>query len=184
MNFPLLFVSLVGAAAAADFDVLIRNARVVDGSGNPWYKADVGVRGGRIAKIGALGPATADRVIDGAGRVLAPGFIDVHTHIERGIFLEPRSDGFLLDGVTSVVTGNCGNSATDLKDFFGRLEKSGIGMNIAALIGHNSVRNAVMGSVNRGPTAAELAKMRGMNAGWGGWFCDRSLVCTGGLFAD
>jgi N-acyl-D-amino-acid deacylase len=164
MKFSFLLVSLVGVAAAADFDVLIRNARVVDGSGNPWYKADVGVRGGRIAKIGILGTATADRVIEGAGRVLAPGFIDVHTHIERGIFLEPRSDGFLMDGVTSVVTGNCGNSATDLKDFFGRLEKGGTGMNIAALIGHNSVRNAVMGSANRGPTAAELEKMRGLVA--------------------
>jgi len=158
----LAFLSIT--AVAADFDILIRNARVVDGSGNPWYKADVGVRDGRIAKIGVLPSATADRVIDAAGRVLAPGFIDVHTHIERAIFIEPRSDGFLLDGVTSVVTGNCGTSATDLKDFFGRLEKGGIGMNIAALIGHNSVRAAVMGSANRAPAAAELAAMRAMVA--------------------
>jgi len=85
---------------AADFDILIRNARVVDGAGNPWFKADVGVKDGRIAKIGVLPSATADRTIDAANRVLAPGFIDVHTHIERGIFLEPRSNGFLLDGVT------------------------------------------------------------------------------------
>ncbi|MSV32632.1 MAG: D-aminoacylase [Bryobacterales bacterium] len=160
----LLTLLSVAAAAAADFDILIRNARVVDGSGNPWFKADVGIRAGRIAKIGTLPSATADRAIDAAGRVLAPGFIDVHTHIERAIFIEPRSDGFLLDGVTSVVSGNCGTSAVDLKDFFARLEKTGIGMNIAALIGHNSVRNAAMGSANRAPTTAELAAMRALVA--------------------
>lgn len=155
---PALLAAL--SLTAADFDVLIRNARVVDGTGNPWYKADVGIRAGRIARVGALPNATADRVIDAANRVLAPGFIDVHTHIERGIFLSPRSDAFLYDGVTSVVTGNCGNSSTDLKDFFGRLEKAGIGMNISALIGHNSVRSAVMGQANRAPKPAELDKMK------------------------
>ncbi len=163
-TYLLALCSVAAAAAAADFDILIRNARVVDGSGNPWYKADIGIRDGRIAKMGALPAATADRTIDAAGRVLAPGFIDVHTHIERGIFIEPRSDGFLLDGVTSVVTGNCGTSAVDLKDFFGRLENGGIGVNIAALIGHNSVRAAVMGSANRAPAAAELAAMRDLVA--------------------
>ncbi|MBL8241341.1 MAG: D-aminoacylase [Bryobacterales bacterium] len=163
----LLFFILFGLAVpatAADFDLLIRNARIVDGTGNPWYKSDVGVKDGRIAKIGVGTAATADRTIDAAGRVLAPGFIDVHTHIERAIFIDPRADAFLRDGVTSVVTGNCGNSAVDLKDFFGRLEKAGIGMNISALIGHNTVRGAVMGSANRAPTAAELAKMQALVA--------------------
>ncbi len=156
----LLFLLAPLLVCAADYDVLIRNARVVDGTGNPWYRADVGIRGGRIAKIGTLPAATADRVIDAANRVLAPGFIDVHTHIERGIFLAPRADAFLFDGVTSVVTGNCGSSATDLKDFFTRLEKAGIGMNISALIGHNTVRAAAMGSANRAPKPEELEKMK------------------------
>jgi N-acyl-D-amino-acid deacylase len=150
--------------AAADFEVLIRNARVVDGSGNPWFLADVGVRDGRIAKVGTLSNATADRIIDARQRVLAPGFIDVHTHIERAIFSIPRADAFLLDGVTSVVTGNCGNSATDLKDFFGRLAKTGTGINIAALIGHNSIRTAAMGTANRAPTPVELEKMKALVA--------------------
>ena len=157
-----LFLSLL--APAADFEVLIRNARVVDGSGNPWYKADVGIKDGRIARIGALPSATADRTIDAAGRVLAPGFIDVHTHIERAIFSVPRADAFLLDGVTTVVTGNCGGSAPDLKSFFSRLESSGIGINISSLVGHNTVRAAAMGSANRAPTAAELDKMRALVA--------------------
>jgi len=161
LRFGALALVCVGALAA-DFDVLIRNARVVDGSGNPWYKADVGIRAGRIAKIGAMPSATADRTIDAAGRVLAPGFIDVHTHIERAIFIDPRADAFLRNGVTSVVTGNCGSSATDLKSFFARLENGGTGPNIAALIGHNVVRSAVMGGANRAPTPAELAQMRAM----------------------
>src|SRR5438045_3335185 len=126
----LAFSTLLGRAA--DYDVLIRNARVVDGTGNPWYKADVAIKSGRIARVGALPSATADPVIAGAGRVLTPGFIDVHTHIERAIFIDPRADAFLRNGVTTLVTGNCGTSATDLKDFFGRLEKGGIGPNISA----------------------------------------------------
>jgi N-acyl-D-amino-acid deacylase len=159
------FFALVSLASlAADFDIVIRNARVVDGSGNPWYKADVGIRAGRIEKIGALPSATADNTIDALNRVLAPGFIDVHTHIERAIFIEPRADAFLRNGVTSVITGNCGTSATDLKSFFDRLEQRGIGMNVAALIGHNAIRSSIMGSANRAPTAAELSKMEALVA--------------------
>jgi N-acyl-D-amino-acid deacylase len=163
---PSLLLCLLSllSLAAADYDTLIRNARVVDGSGNPWFKADVAISNGRIAKIGTLPNATATRTIDAANRVLAPGFIDVHTHIERGIFIDPRANAFLLDGVTSVVTGNCGNSATDLKAFFSRLENAGIGPNIAALIGHNSVRAAAMGSANRAPTAPELETMKSLVA--------------------
>ncbi|MBM3785328.1 MAG: D-aminoacylase [Acidobacteria bacterium] len=146
--------------AAADFDVLIRNARVVDGTGNPWYRADVGIRAGRIAKIGALPKATATNTVDAAGRVLAPGFIDVHTHIEAGIFRVARADAYLMDGVTTLVTGNCGASNTELGAWFNRLRKTGIGPNVAALIGHNSVRQAVMGDANRAPTADELRRMR------------------------
>jgi len=150
------------ALQAADYDVLIRGARVVDGTGNPWYRADIGVRAGRIAKIGALGGATADRVIDAADRIVTPGFIDVHTHVEQGIFRVPRADSYLMDGVTTLVTGNCGSSAMDMAEWFGRLTTTKIGPNIAALIGHNSVRTAAMGTANRAATPEELAKMRAL----------------------
>jgi N-acyl-D-amino-acid deacylase len=85
----------------ADYDLLIRNARVIDGTGNPWFRADVGVRDGRIAAVGRLIRASAYREIDAAGRVLAPGFIDVHTHVEGTIETIPRADNYILDGVTT-----------------------------------------------------------------------------------
>jgi len=106
------------AARAADFDILIRNARVVDGTGNAWYRADIGIKGGRIASIGRLAASTADRVIDAAGRVASPGFIDVHTHVEGTVEQVPRGDNYLLDGVTTIVTGNCGGSSTKLAEWF------------------------------------------------------------------
>src|SRR5437588_1608120 len=105
---------LAVAARAADFDLLCTNARVIEGSGNPWYLADIGVKGGKIAAIGKLSTASADRTIDAANRVVTPGFIDVHTHVEGGIEKVPRADNYLLDGVTSVVTGNCGGSMANL----------------------------------------------------------------------
>lgn len=143
-----------------DFEVLIRNARIVDGTGNAWYRGDIGIAKGRIAAIGTLTGKTADRVIDARGRVAAPGFIDVHTHIEGAIEKVPRGDNYVLDGVTTVVTGNCGGSQVKLGEWFGKLEQSGIGLNIASLIGHNSVRREVMGSVNRKAAADEIAKMQ------------------------
>ena len=141
MRLGLLFIALSISLFAADYDLLVRNARVIDGTGNPWFRADVAVKGGRIAGIGKFPSASADRVIDAAGRVLAPGFIDVHTHIEGDIEKIPRTDNFLLDGVTTVVTGNCGGSRLRVADWFAGLEKLGTGINIATLIGHNTVRS-------------------------------------------
>ena len=112
----LLFLTFAATAIAADYDLVIRNARVVDGAGNPWFRADVGVKAGKIAAIGSLKTATADRVIDARERVVAPGFIDVHTHIEGGIEKVPRADNYLTDGVTTVVTGNCGGSTVKVAD--------------------------------------------------------------------
>lgn len=157
-----LFLFLLCAAlpAAAQYDVLIRHARVIDGTGNPWFLSSVAVKDGRIAAIGRLEGATAALVIDAAGRVLAPGFIDVHTHVEGAIEKAPRADNFLLDGVTTVVTGNCGGSAADLAGWFAALEKSGIGVNLASLIGHNTVRRQVMGTANRPASPEELARMK------------------------
>ncbi len=153
----LLVAGLAGAEQG--FDLLIRNGRIVDGSGNPWYVADIGIREGRIAAVGRLPSATARRVLDASGRIVAPGFIDVHTHGEEAIRRMPDAVNFLRDGVTAIVLGNCGGSVTDLAEYFAALRASGIAINAAMLIGHNSVRRAVMGTEQRDPTPEELARM-------------------------
>ncbi len=149
-------------ASAADYDILIRNARVVDGSGNPGYRASLAIKDGRIAAIGALSEATATRAIDAAGRVVAPGFIDPHTHVEGNLERSPRAANFLLDGVTTVITGNCGSSELNLKAWFDKLTALGIGINVASLVGHNSVRREVMGAANRQATPAEIRAMQSL----------------------
>jgi len=150
------------AATAADYDLLIRNARVIDGSGNPWYQAGIAVKDGRIAAIGRLGDVTAARTIDARERVAAPGFIDPHTHVEGNLERNPRADNFLLDGVTTVITGNCGSSELNLAEWFAKLSKIGLGINVASLVGHNSVRSEVMGAANRLATPEEIRKMQGL----------------------
>ncbi len=147
-------------AAAQEYDLVIRNARIVDGTGNPWFPGEVAVKRGRIVAVERSGLAPGAREIDAAGMVLAPGFIDVHTHIESSIFRIPEADNFLFDGVTTVVTGNCGGSALPLGDFFRRLEEARPGVNVASLIGHNTVRTAVLGSANVQPTPTQLASMK------------------------
>lgn len=159
-----ILAACVAVLHGADFDTMIRNARVVDGTGNPWFRASIGIRGGRVAEIGNLDGKTADRVIDANGRVAAPGFIDVHTHVEREVEKIPRGDNFLLDGVTTIVTGNCGGSKLDLADWFAKLDAAGLGLNVATLIGHNTVRSEAMGTANRAATPAELDKMRDLVA--------------------
>ncbi len=156
----LLLGVLTVAALAADFDVLIRNGRVIDGTGNPWFRADVGVKAGRIAAVGNLAGKSADQVIDAAGRAVTPGFIDVHTHVEGAVELNPMGANYLLDGVTTIVTGNCGGSRVKLQEWFARLEEIQLGLNLATLIGHNSVRREVMGTANRLATDEEIGRMQ------------------------
>lgn len=155
-------ICAVSAWAQPPYDLLIRNARVIDGAGNPWYRADIAVKNGRISAIGALGPVAAARVIDAKERVVTPGFLDVHTHIEGGVERVPRGDNYLMDGVTTVVTGNCGSSAEHMGEWFRDLEAKGLGLNVAALVGHNTVRRLVMGLANRPATADELAQMKAL----------------------
>jgi N-acyl-D-amino-acid deacylase len=148
-------------SAPAEFDLIISGGRVIDGTGNPWFNADVALKDGRIAEIGRISPSRAARVIDAKDLIVAPGFIDVHTHIEGGILDLPAAENFLRMGVTSVVTGNCGGSALPLGEWFTRLEQKGISINVAALVGHNTVRHAGMnGDFDRPPTTEELQKMR------------------------
>ncbi len=146
----------------APYDLIIKGGRIVDGSGNPWYEADIGIRNGRIAVIGRLDGQPAARVLDASGLIVAPGFIDVHTHVEGSLRRLPTAENFLFDGVTSIVTGNCGTSVTELDSFFTDLRATGISINLATLIGHNSVRRAVMGLAQRDPTPEEQAQMEAL----------------------
>src|SRR6476661_4232081 len=101
--------------AQSKADILIKNGRIIDGSGNSWFRGDVAVKDGKIFKIGHLQNFPATKVIDASGLIVAPGFIDVHTHIEGDEVKNPTADNFLYDGVTTVVTGNCGSSHTAIK---------------------------------------------------------------------
>jgi N-acyl-D-amino-acid deacylase len=145
-------------APAPPYDLLITNARIVDGSGNPWFRADVAIKDGRIARIGRLGPDTANRTIDARGQILAPGFIDVHTHVES-VYNSPAAENFVRMGVTTLVTGNCGGSTTEVAEFLGRINKEPLAINLATLIGHGSVRRKAMGLDDRAPTPEELKQM-------------------------
>ncbi|HEY0079975.1 MAG TPA: D-aminoacylase [Pyrinomonadaceae bacterium] len=144
--------------AAPAYDLIIVNARVVDGTGNPWFRADVGVKDGRIARVGRLEGAQARRRIDAKGQVVAPGFIDVHTHVE-GIYELPAAENFVRMGVTSLVTGNCGSSTVEVGRFFGRMQETPLAVNLATLVGHGSVRREVVGLSEREPTPEELRRM-------------------------
>lgn len=186
----ILFCLLVlGAPALAqeNFDLIIHHGRIVDGSGNPWFLGDIGIRDGRIARLGDLSGATAPQVIDAKQRIVAPGFVDVHTHVEESIIKHPTADNFIYDGVTSIISGNCGNSKTDLAAYFGELRKTGIALNLGTLVGHNSVRRAVMGMEDRAPTPEEMAQMealvaRAMEEGAVG--LSTGLIYTPGTYAQ
>jgi len=155
----LLLVLLPVLSQAQSYDLVIRNGRLVDGTGNAWFYGDVGIRAGKIAFVGSI-PATAgQRTLDARNQIVAPGFIDVHTHLEGSIDERPEAENFLYDGVTTLITGNCGGSATNLRAFFDSLSLTGISPNVAALIGHNTVRLKVMKTAFRDPTAREHADM-------------------------
>jgi N-acyl-D-amino-acid deacylase len=163
--FAVVFVLLASTdarQAQPSFDVLIQNGRVMDGSGNPWLAADVGITGGVITAVGRLPGARAATVIDAAGRLVTPGFIDVHSHAAEGLVQPALRQGqpLLAQGVTTIVANPDGGGPADLAAQRATLEKGGIGPNVALLIGHATVRRAVIGGANRAPTAAELEQMR------------------------
>jgi len=156
-------VALSGTAtvAQADYDVLITGGTVVDGSGTPGRSADVAVKDGRIVALGRLDRAGATEVVNASGMIVAPGFIDVHTHADE-IWDTPAAENFVRMGVTSVVAGNCGGSALDVAAALQHVTDTHASVNFATLIGHNTVRRAAMGTENRLPTIAELAKMKAL----------------------
>ena len=137
------------------FDVLLRNGAVVDGTGSPSAGGDVAVSNGRIAAIGDLSGAQATTTLDAGGRIVCPGFIDLHTHCS------PESNlNYLQQGVTLVVSGNCGFSGIDIRETVTRVAEAQVGPNLAMLIGHNSVRQEVIGKGDRPATQAEMDEMK------------------------
>ncbi|MPY90890.1 MAG: amidohydrolase family protein [Luteitalea sp.] len=144
-------------------DVLIRGGLVVDGSGQTPFTADVAIDDGRIAQVGRLGEVAAETIIDARGLVVAPGFIDVHTHADR-VARTPDAQNFTRMGVTTIVAGNCGSSAVDVGEALREIERTRVGLNVATLVGHNSVRAAVMGRARRAPSDGELQRMRAIVA--------------------
>lgn len=146
------------AGSRSNYDLVIINGRIVDGTGNPWFYGSVAIKDGKIVKVGRFGASGAAATIDAKGQIVAPGFIDVHAHTED-IFSNPTAENFVRMGVTSLVTGNCGGSATDVREFLGRFKTKPLAVNLATLIGHNSVRQKVMGLENRDPTTDEQQKM-------------------------
>lgn len=152
-------LALIQSASADELDVLIKNARIVDGTGSSARAGSVGIKAGRIVAVGEVS-GTATTVIDAGGKVVAPGFIDVHTHSEK-IIEVPAAENFLRMGVTTIITGNCGNSRTDVAAFFDEIRQAGMTLNVATLIGHGSVREQGMGGkFIRAPSDEQLAAMK------------------------
>src|SRR3954471_19064538 len=143
MRTLLLFLLTASLSAAADFDLLIRHARIADGTGAPLRDGSIAIKADRIAAIGEI-TGTAATEIDAAGQIVAPGFIDVHTHSER-IPKLPSAENFVRMGVTLIVTRNCGGLRLDVAQFFRELSDVKVAINVATLIGHNTVRQKAMG---------------------------------------
>jgi N-acyl-D-amino-acid deacylase len=169
------------------FDLVIKGGRVIDGSGSPWFRADIGIEGDRIAAIGQLSGVATQRTIDAADRLVTPGLIDAHTHSELTLAVEPRASSSVTQGVTTQVAGNCGVSAAPtiqgkpyygpldpslteglicdwdgFAGYFDRLERQGVATNVASFVGHGNVRAAAMGYDDRAPTETELAAMEAL----------------------
>jgi len=179
----LLLVPLI--LTAQNYDVIIRNGHVIDGTGSPWYAADIAIRDGRIAAIGRLDSATARQTIDAAGMVVAPGFIDMLGQSEESILVNPHLPSKIYQGITTEITGEGGSVAplTDairaadhasyehyhidpawntFREYFARIEKQGMGINLASYVGATQVRRAVIGDGDRAPTPAELDRMKAL----------------------
>lgn len=161
----LLSILAIGTGYAQEsYDVLIQGGRIVDGSGNPWYEADVGIRGERVVRIGDLSGSTAEAVIDATGLVVSPGFIDPHTHALRGIFDVPNAESSLLQGVTTLTEGNDGSSPFPIDEHYRAIDEARISPNWAVFVGQGTIRELVIGSDDRAASPAELQQMKDMVA--------------------
>jgi N-acyl-D-amino-acid deacylase len=179
----LFLLPLTPRLSGQDFDLVITNGHIIDGTGSPWYSGDIGIREGKISIIGNLSKSPRRRTIDAQGKVVAPGFIDMLGQSELTILVDPRLPSKIYQGITTEVTGE-GTSVAPLNDaiigwdrasyehyhlnpdwrtlgqYFARLEKQGIGINLATYVGATQVRRMVLGDEDKQPTAAELESMR------------------------
>jgi N-acyl-D-amino-acid deacylase len=163
--FVALFLATSFVACSPDFDLVLEGGDVLDGTGAPAVTADVGVVDGRIAEVGDLSARSASERIDVTGLVVAPGFIDPHTHSRGTIFEIPTADNFVLQGVTTLVEGNDGGSPLDLAHWYDSLRASGgTAPNFAMFVGHGSIRREVLGDDDRAPSSDELEAMKGIVA--------------------
>src|SRR5579864_3613410 len=180
-----LFVSTLPAQTAGSFDIVITNGHIIDGTGSPWYSGDLGIRDGKIAAIGNLSAASRKRTIDAAGKVVAPGFIDMLGQSEVSILIEPRLPSKIYQGITTEITGEGGSIAPlndaiiqadrpgfdhyhitpdwrTFRQYFARLEKQGMGINLASYVGATQVRRMVLGDDNKQPTPEQLDQMKAL----------------------
>jgi N-acyl-D-aspartate/D-glutamate deacylase len=186
---PLLVALADPPAVAADF--VIRGVTIFDGTRQPGRKGDIAIKGDRITAVGSFAVGGKPREIDGTGLYAAPGFIDLHTHCDGGSTSVTTEAGrqnlcYLTQGVTTVVTGNCGSGPVDVAAFFTALGKNGVGTNVIHLAPHNAVRSKAMGNANRAPNAAELADMEGLvdrAMKDGAWGLSTGLIYNPGTFA-
>ncbi|HTS12779.1 MAG TPA: D-aminoacylase [Candidatus Limnocylindrales bacterium] len=171
------------SADSPSFDLVIRNGHIIDGTGSPWYSGDIGIRDGRIAAIGNLADASAKRTIDAHGLVVAPGFIDMLGQSETTILVDPRLPSKIFQGITTEITGEGDSIAPQsdatlaedhdeyqhlgitpdwktFREYFARLKKQGMGINLASYVGATQVRRVVIGDADRAPTSAELEQMK------------------------
>jgi N-acyl-D-amino-acid deacylase len=160
----LLFFSVTSSANSQDpiaigCDILIINGKIIDGTGNSWYYGTIAIKNGKIIKIGRDVKLSSQKIIDAKGLIVAPGFIDVHTHLEDDEAKEPMAQNFIYDGVTTCITGNCGASNIDIGKYLQWIDSLKLSINVASLIGHNDVRKKVMGRANRDATPEEMKQM-------------------------
>jgi N-acyl-D-aspartate/D-glutamate deacylase len=184
----LTLTAVAPLSAQVEADVVLRGATLYDGSGQPGVVGDLAIKDDKIVGVGTFQLAGKPRILDCTGLVIAPGFIDLHTHSDTGLQRSATraNVNYLMQGVTTVVTGNCGLGPVDVAAYFKKMEDGGIGTNVIHQIPHNSLREQVMGNVNRAPSADELAKMealvdRGMSEG--AWGVSTGLIYNPGTYS-
>lgn len=194
-------------------DLIIRNGRIVDGTGNPWFRGEIGISDGKVEKIGRSVSAESKRIIDAEGLVVCPGFIDIHNHSDTTVLINPKAESMVRQGVTTQVIGNCGFSCAPVKDhtkdllgkylfelmpeieiewntfgeYLNQLDKRKSTINIASLVGHGTVRIAVLGYAKRLPNREEIEEMKGLVVSAiedGAFGMSTGLAYAPGIFSD
>jgi dihydroorotase/N-acyl-D-amino-acid deacylase len=163
LTVAIAFLATAPRAQQPAYDLLLRNGRIIDGTGTPWYRGDVAIKGDAIVAIAPrLDPVSATRAIDVGGAVIAPGFIDIHTHARRGIFENPTAANYVRQGVTTLIEGPDGSSPLPLAPFLEKLNALQKSPNIGSMVGQGSIRSQVIGEVDRKATPEEIAKMEAL----------------------